>query len=201
VVPLALEPEPESDRPSGGCFQAAPRVVLTGNLGYFVNRDATRWALRQLWPRLRAARPEVELVVAGARPDAGLRRELVGAGVRLVADPPDLGAVLAGASVALAPMRCGSGTPVKVLEAWAAGVPVVASPYAAAGTEAVAGRELLVAERPDEWINSILQLLDEPAMGARLSAAGRRLLEREHSLRRVREALATVLDAATGPLC
>ena len=194
VVPLALDAAGDAAR-----RESAPgRVVLSGNLGYFVNRDAVLWTLRELWPALREARPGVELLVAGARPDAGLRRAVARAGAQLLADPTSLAEVLSRTAVSLAPMRCGSGTPVKILEAWAAGVPVVASPYAAAGTLAVAGRELLVAERREQWLASILRLLDDRDSAARLVASGRALLEREHSRGRVREALAAVVESATG---
>ncbi|HVS16064.1 MAG TPA: glycosyltransferase family 4 protein [Thermoanaerobaculia bacterium] len=190
VVPLAwtARPAPQTAPPGD-----TERLVLTGNLGYFVNRDAARFTLDVLWPELRARRPRLELVIAGARPSPSLARLASARGARLLADPPDLGAVLAGAHVALAPMRCGSGTPVKILEAWGAGVPVVASPYAAAGTAGVTGRELLVADRPGEWVEAVSTLLERPERAAELVAGGRALLEREHSPERVAAALAGVL--------
>src|SRR6185295_16702045 len=107
--------------------QAAPTVALTGNLGYFPNRDALRFFLDQVWPELRRAVPQVRLLVAGDRPPRATARRVAAAGGTLVARPPDLRALLATATVAVAPLRCGSGVPLKVLDAWAAGVPVVAS--------------------------------------------------------------------------
>jgi glycosyltransferase involved in cell wall biosynthesis len=175
-----------------------PRLALTGNLGYFVNRDAVVWWLAEVWPRLAVARPEVRLVVAGDRPGRAVRRAVEGAGprVELVAAPSDLGGVLAGAAVALAPLRCGAGVPVKILEAWAAGVPVVASPWAAAGAGAEPGRELLVAERPDDWIAAVGALLDDRGLRARLAAAGRARLARDGSRAVVQSQLELALPAA-----
>jgi polysaccharide biosynthesis protein PslH len=192
VVPLAWTARPAPAPASRG---EAQRLVLTGNLGYFVNRDAARYTLEVLWPELRRRRPGLELVIAGARPGAALGRLASAHGARLLADPPDLGAVLAGASVALAPMRCGSGTPVKILEAWSAGVPVVASPYAVAGTRGADGRDLLVADGPGEWVAAVASLLERPERAAALVAGGRATLEREHSPARVVEALARVIAA------
>jgi glycosyltransferase involved in cell wall biosynthesis len=179
VVPIAI------DGGEGTTLQRsreAPMLAITGNLGYFVNADAVGWWLRDVWPRLRAARPEVRLVIAGDRPSTGLRRRVEEAGATLIASPPDLRAVLAEATLALAPMRCGSGVPIKVLEAWSVGVPVVASPWAAAGTSCVPGEDLALAgPHPDAWVAAVTALLDDPAARARLVANGRRRLAADYS--------------------
>src|SRR4029077_6237579 len=106
---------------------------------------ALRFFLAEVWPLLRAAVPGLGLVVAGDRPPPGLARRLQAAGGTLVVAPPDLRGLLATATVAIAPLRCGSGVPLKVLDAWSAGVPVVASPFAAAGVGGGGGSRLPVA--------------------------------------------------------
>jgi glycosyltransferase involved in cell wall biosynthesis len=154
---------------------ADPYLAFTGNLGYFVNADAARWLLTEVWPELHRRRPGLRLLLAGDRPGRALRRLAASSpGVELIASPPELFSILAGATLALAPLRCGSGVPIKVLEAWAAGVPVVASPWAAAGTPGVAGEDFAVAaEDPRLWVAAIERLLDDVAARQRLAAAGR----------------------------
>jgi hypothetical protein len=184
VVPIAVEdgPGPAVTENTG-----APALAITGNLGYFVNADAVSWWLRDVWPRLRAARPKVRLVIAGDRPSAKLRRRIQAAGATLIESPPDLRAVLAGATLALAPMRCGSGVPIKVLEAWSVGVPVVASLWAAAGTSGEPGEDLALAgPGPDSWVAAITSLLDDPAARVRLVANGHRRLATDYSREAVR---------------
>ncbi len=193
VVPIAVSAEAVATTPPAADGPAT--ISLTGNLGYFVNDDAARWFLAAVWPRLRAAAPGVRLLVAGDRPGRGLRRVAAASGAELVASPPDLRALLARATLALAPMRCGSGLPLKVLEAWSSGVPVVASPWAAAGTSGVAGEDLVVAESPDEWMRAILALLADPDRRRQLAAAGRERLRADYSPQVVRRAL---LAALTG---
>ncbi len=187
VVPIAIATSVDGGGAASPVSGEAPVLTISGNLGYFVNADAVSWWLRGVWPRLRAARPEVRLVIAGDRPSAGLRRKIEAAGATLIESPPDLRAILAQATLALAPMRCGSGVPIKVLEAWSVGVPVLASLWAAAGTSGVAGEDLAVAGLdPQGWVTAITSLLDDPEARSRLTANGRRRLETDYSREVVR---------------
>ena len=169
--------------------------MFTGNLGYFVNDDAIRWFLRTVWPSLHRTRPEIVLTIAGARPRRGLRRlvESAGGGVELLDTPPDLAPILAAAQVSLAPMRAGSGVPVKVLEAWAGGIPVVASPWAAAGASGRHDENLLIADTASEWCAAVIRLLDDSSLAGRLAHAGRRRIEEHHSVDAARAAIESAL--------
>jgi glycosyltransferase involved in cell wall biosynthesis len=164
-----------------------PVLAMTGNLGYFVNVDAVTWWLRDVWPQLRQVRPDVRLVVAGDRPARALRRAVEKAGARLIESPRDLRSVLAQATLALAPLRCGAGVPVKVLEAWAAGVPVLASSWAVAGTTGRQGEDfIVVGQHPVEWVTAVTDLLDNPSARRWLIENGRRRLAADYSRETVR---------------
>jgi hypothetical protein len=172
VAPIAM-PELAAIVPPPRAAPGGPTIALTGNLGYFPNRDALRFFLAEVWPALRRAAPDARLLVAGDRPSGATARRVAAAGGTLVARPPELRSLLAGATVAVAPLRCGSGVPLKVLDAWAAGVPVVASPFAAAGVGAEPERDLLVADSPREWVAQVARLLADEALRDRLADAGR----------------------------
>jgi hypothetical protein len=128
-----------------------------------------------------------------------LRRQIARAGAELVDDPPDLRAVLASATIALAPLQCGSGLPIKVLEAWSAGAPVVASPWGAAGVDGEGALE--VADDPDQWVEAIGRLLETPVRRSELAAAARARLTRRYSSEAVRlgflESVDLALDATS----
>ncbi|HEV7670193.1 MAG TPA: glycosyltransferase family 4 protein [Thermoanaerobaculia bacterium] len=154
-----------------------PLLAITGNLGYFPTVDGALWFLRHVWPAVRAARPAIRLQFAGSRPGARLRSAIARAGAELIESPPDLRSILAQATLALAPMRSGSGLPVKVLEAWAAGVPVLTTPWTAAGVSGRAGEALAVVEpEPAAWCREIVRLLDDPAERRQLAENARKRL-------------------------
>jgi len=151
---------------------------MTGNLGYFVNADAVTWWLREVWPVLRRVRPGLRVVVAGDRPARGVRRAVRRPAGRWSSLPrrATCPAILRQATLALAPMRCGAGVPIKVLEAWACGVPVVASPWAVAGTSGRQGEDFrVVGQHPIDWVSAIQELLDSPGERQRLADNGRRV--------------------------
>ena len=200
VVRLAMrERRTEPPLPSellGANGETGPVLAMTGNLGYFVNVDAISWWLDAVWPAVRQARPDVRVVVAGDRPAPEIRRAVEKAGprVRLLESPRDMRSVLAQSTLALAPMRCGSGVPIKVLEAWAVGVPVIATPWAVAGTSGRQGEDFrIVGTHPIEWVRAILELLDDPEARERLSENGRRRLAADYSREIVRDQLLEVI--------
>jgi glycosyltransferase involved in cell wall biosynthesis len=203
--PLPLTPSPvrpaHPATPNGrGGNAIGPVLAITGNLGYFVNVDAVTWWLRDVWPGLHKVRPDLRVVIAGDRPAAAVRRAVARAGVDLVESPPDLRSIIASATLSLAPMRCGSGVPIKILEAWAVGTPVIATPWAAAGTTGRPGEDFLVAgSHPAEWASAVRELLDDPAARARLVDNGRRRLAADYSAEVVRRQLLGAVTAARHP--
>ena len=156
-------------------------IIFTGNLEYHPNVSAIRWFAREIWPSIRAWRPGVEWRVVGTNPHA-VERELRGLeGVRLVGPVEDAIAELARAKVAVVPLRAGSGTRFKILEAWCAGTAVVSTPLGAEGLEVVSGRELAIADAGREFADAVVRLMEDEAEREGLAIRGRELLERSYT--------------------
>jgi glycosyltransferase involved in cell wall biosynthesis len=112
----------------------------------------------------------------------------------------DLRPLYGGSSLVVAPIFWGSGIRIKLLEALACGLPVVTTALAAEGIALEAGRSALFAERPREFAAAIVLLLDDPALRLRLGAAGREIVERDHSWERIGERLRTLYEEARSRL-
>lgn len=146
------------------------RILLGGNLGYFPNVDAAAWFARDILPLVRRFVPDAHLVVAGARPARRVRAlRRLGSHIEVLGYVPSMAAEIRASAVAVAPIRAGSGQSNKVLEAMAAGTPVVATPQALAGVAAQDGQHLLVGRDAAEFADQIVRLLREPALGESLS--------------------------------
>jgi glycosyltransferase involved in cell wall biosynthesis len=149
-----------------------PALLFFGNLGYFHNVVAARYVARELLPRVRRARPDAVLRIAGARPARAVRELGALDGVTVVGPVAEMADELHSAAVVVAPMFSGSGMKNKVLEAFAAGTPVVTN---ARGIQGIAGarpgRDHLQGETADELAVACVALLDRPA--ARVAIADR----------------------------
>ncbi len=174
----------------------AATVVFTGNLGYFANVEAALRLAREVMPRVRARRPDARLHLAGARPDRALQQLARDGACTLEAEVPDMGAVLRRATIAVAPLRAGSGQQLKVLEAMASGTPVVSTPLSAVGEPGV---HLRVAESADALAAEITALLDDPGARRTLAARARAFVERDHTWALSAERLDALWRRAVAP--
>lgn len=159
---------------------AAPALVFIGALHTGPNVDGVRWFCTEILPHVVAAEPDATVTVVGARPTRRVADLDALPGVRVVADVASTVPYLQSARVALVPLRIGSGTRLKALEAMAAGRPVVGTSIGLAGLGMENGRHALIADAPASFADSVVRLLREDALAARLAIEGRALVDRHY---------------------
>lgn len=177
--------------PAAAALPGDPAVVLMGSSRWLPNRRGAEWFVSEAWPRVRGVLPNARLHVFGFE-DVGLSAE----GLQAHPAPADSRDAFPAGAVLVVPLDVASGVRMKILEAWARGVPVVATPAAAAGLGAEDGRELLVAQGSDGFVGALRRLRDEPSLAAALAKAGRALLKRRHDPTAVAAALLRVYEGA-----
>ncbi|MEO8991932.1 MAG: TIGR03087 family PEP-CTERM/XrtA system glycosyltransferase [Nitrosospira sp.] len=152
-------------------------LVFTGAMDYWANVDAVQWFASDIFPAVRLQLPKVEFYIVGARPSAAVMALADLPGITVTGSVPDIRPYLAHASIAVAPLRIARGIQNKVLEAMAMGKTVIASPQALEGINANPGRDMVVAGDESDFINRIIELLQNGPNCAIGRAARTRVLE------------------------
>jgi sugar transferase (PEP-CTERM/EpsH1 system associated) len=143
-------------------------LVFTGNMDYWPNADAALWFARDVMPLMRIRVQDAQFWVVGANPGAEVRALASLPGVHVTGRVEDVRPYVAHASVIVCPLRIARGIQNKVLEGMAMGRPVIASPPAFEGVRAEAGRDLLVADGAEAFVQTVADVLDgkHPGLGA-----------------------------------
>ena len=169
-------------------------LLYTGTLDWYPNRDAVDYLLSEIFPTVKREFPAVTQVIAGRNPPAAfLKRYSALDGVTFLNSVPDMRPVIAGAAVVLVPLRIGSGTRVKILEAGAFAKPIVSTPIGAEGLNFKDGLEILIAGSPTEFAHSVVRLLRNADLQRRIGMAARCKVEESYGLDTLGAALSDAL--------
>ena len=174
VVPAGVDLEYFSPPITRGSEES---ILFTGQYQDEPNRDAFEWFVARAWPRLKQQRPQLRFFVLGPNPTPAmfaLARN--NPGVELLGEISDIRPYLARANVFVAPLRMGSGLRVKILEAMAAGIPVVTTSTAAEGIPVQSGVNAMMADDPAIMAESIDLLLSDPVLCRRMGERARAMV-------------------------
>jgi|SRR5579883_279767 sugar transferase (PEP-CTERM/EpsH1 system associated) len=169
-------------------------IVFTGSLEYYPNVDAVLSFARNCWPRLRAKLPGVIWQIVGKNPLPEVRRLADLPGVRVFGSVEDTRPYIASSQVAIAPLAIGSGTRLKILEAFAMRKAVVSTSIGCEGLAVEPGKHLLVADQPEAFADAIIDLLGNRERRQALGSAGRSLVESCYSWQQSGDRLLAILD-------
>lgn len=149
-----------------------PKLLYIGNYDHPPNVDAALRLIRHIFPRIRRAAPESELLVVGPHPTSEMRAA-AGEGVYVTGHVPEVLPFLELAALIVIPLRTGGGMRVKLLEALAHGKAVVGTPLSAAGLDLIDGVHMVFAETDDELAHAAIALLRDPERRRRMGRAAR----------------------------
>jgi glycosyltransferase involved in cell wall biosynthesis len=193
VVPNGVDTEHYT---ADGRAPEANVLVYNGALTYDANLDAVKYFASDIYPILAERLPGVRLVVTGRHDGVDLGGISDCPGIELVGYVPDIRDVLRRASACVVPLRHGGGSRLKILEAMAAGVPVVSTSMGVEGIDAEHGRHLLLAESPAEFAEAAHRLLAYPEETGEMTSRARALVENRYCWSAIGAEFARIVESA-----
>lgn len=157
------------------------RLVYSGAMDYYPNTDAVLQFAADCWPRVKEQLPGATWTIVGKNPPSQVQQLAELPGITVTGSVVDVRPYLAQAMVAIAPLRIGSGTRLKILEAFAMQKAVVSTSIGCEGLNITDGHQLLVSDTPETFASAIVKLMQDAPARMALGAAGRKLVEDEYS--------------------
>ncbi len=177
-----------------------PSLVFVGSMTWFPNAQGMQRFAELIWPRIKAAIPETVIYSIGAHPPEELRRLAErDTDFRVLGFIDDIRPYVARAAVYVVPIHVGGGTRVKILDAMAMAKAIVSHPVGAEGLEVTHGKDLLIAEEPEEFADAVVSLITNPELRKRLGRNARDTVEAKYAWPRIVPLLESIYrEAAAG---
>lgn len=157
-------------------------IIFTARFGYPPNSEAAQILIDQIYPRLRETFPNCRLMLVGVEPTRYMRQAAKqDPGIVVTGLVPDVRPYLAAASVVVIPLWQGGGTRLKILEAFAAGRPVVSTAKGAEGINVQDGEHLLIRDSIEEFVAAVSQVWSDPALGQKLADSAYNLVRSKYA--------------------
>jgi glycosyltransferase involved in cell wall biosynthesis len=197
VIPNAVDvPTEENGR------KESPVVLFVGVLSHPPNTQAANELTERVWPLIKRKVPGAQLIIAGMNPERILAFRRTGDDVQVLGFVPDLNEIYQRTAVVCCPIRSGSGTRIKIIEACGRGIPVVSTKLGAEGLAYREEREILIRETPEALADACVRLLQDETLRRDIGQAARArtvtLYDRSVIVDRVRSRMA---EAACSACC
>jgi glycosyltransferase involved in cell wall biosynthesis len=194
VVPNGVDPSRyafRADPPS------EPLVFFVGDLSWPPNAEGVRWFHERVWPLVRRDAPEAVTEILGREPPRSLAA-LDDSRFRVLGEGGDTRPHWRRAAVSIVPLSAAGGTRLKILEAAAAGVPVVSTSVGAEGLDLAPGEEIAVRDEPEAFAAEVVRLLRDRQAGRLQAIAARARIERSYAWSSIGAAFARELARRAG---
>jgi polysaccharide biosynthesis protein PslH len=175
IVPIGIETGSYSAHGNG---EHPFDLMFVGYMGHYPNVDGLSYFCREIFPAIRKRMSRINLHIIGSRMTGNLPKIDDVANIIFTGEVEDIRPYLAKAKVFVAPLRCGGGLRVKILEAMAMGLPVVATPAACRGIRAVPGKDILIANGPRAFAESVVNLVENEELRVEMGRNARACIMR-----------------------
>lgn len=165
------------------------RLLFVGTMNYSPNSEAAIRFARRVWPRIRERFPGLRLTIVGSNPGPAVLALRDQPGVEVTGTVPEVAPFYREAFAAVVPLRTGGGTRLKILEAMAAGVPVLSTSLGAEGLAVSPGKDILIVDDDEGWVRALIGLSESERSCDDLAAAGRDLVRSRYDWRVLGERL------------
>jgi glycosyltransferase involved in cell wall biosynthesis len=145
-------------------------------MDYHANIDGALNFAREVWPQVRERQPNLVFTIVGRDPPPEVRELERMPGIEVTGTVADVRPYYREALVAVVPLNVGGGSRLKILEAMAAGTPVVSTTLGAEGLEVRSGENILIADRKEQLVAAILSVVENESQRRGLQAGGRALI-------------------------
>ncbi|BAU65225.1 glycosyl transferase family protein [Stanieria sp. NIES-3757] len=159
----------------------AQKMLYMGTMTYYPNIDAVLYFAEEILPLIRKQNPKHPFCIAGREPSAEIQALATRySAIEIVASPKNMSDVAQNCSIAIVPIRLGSGTRIKILHAMAMGLPVISTSLGCEGLEVTDGENILIRDTPKDFAEAVVQVSNDFQLKTRLSVNGRQLVEQAY---------------------
>ncbi len=164
----------------------ATEVLHMGTMFWMPNVEGVAWFIERVWPLVKKRVPKARFSVVGKRPPEKLHQLAESdESIKIHGYAADPMPYLQNCAAFIVPLRSGSGMRVKIVEAWARGLPIVSTTVGAEGLEYANNENILIADGEENFAEAVVRLLSDPDLNQKLRENGRRWVERKYDWRRV----------------
>ncbi len=178
TIPICIDP---FDKPLIAPVPQPQRITAMGVMFWPPNAEGVLWFAREIWPLIHARYPQLIFTVVGKNPPDYLQQLHGTQGIEVLGYVPDVKTILAETAAFIVPLRAGGGMRVKILDTWSWGLPIVSTSIGAEGIEIRHGENILIADEPQAFTESVLRVVADPDLNQRLRTNGRRWVEEKYN--------------------
>lgn len=161
--------------------KTAPIILMAGSMCIIRNIDAAVWFAKNIFPKIKKDIPNAEFFIVGYEPDKKVLALKSIPGVTVTGTVEDIRPYYRKAKAYVAPFRFGEGTRLKILEAMAAGLPIISTEGGCQGIEAVDNKHVLIANNEDNFSSKVIEVLGNFKLAQKISEGGRNLVEQKYN--------------------